>query len=108
MSVLPMFWCLVALAIGPGIYEHGFAENKDVILLFSGWFLGTLLGVIMYHSAIDAEEREKEDNTFKNNVYGFYTGMLSTRSAEDSVNETAIQYDISPSGVRNIVRIYEK
>lgn len=111
MIVLPMLWLLIGLTLGIPLYEHGYEawseHYYDASLIMGGWFLGTILGVLLFSGAIDAEERENADSTFKNNVYGFYIGMLSVKSAEDSVNETAIQYDISPSGVRGIVKIYE-
>ena len=111
MTVLPMIWFIIAYALFIPLYKYSFedwiAAYGDSLLLFGGWFIGTITGVLLFWGAIDAEERENKDNEFKDNVYSFYIGMLSAKPAEESINETAIQFDISPSGVRSIVKGYE-
>lgn len=107
MMILPMVWCIIALAIGPGIYAHGIESYTTILWLLGGWFLGTVTGVLIYDGAIDAENREIADNKFKDDVFIMYEDCLIHKiSEEDSVNKTANFYDTSPSTVRNIIRKY--
>jgi hypothetical protein len=114
LSILPMIWCIIGLAIGPGIYQHGFELYADSALMFVGWFLGTITGVVIYHGAMDTEERENADNKFKDKVYETYNDYLTgfpdhahTMSHDNAIDQTAIARDISPSHARNIVKVYK-
>ena len=118
MMILPMVWCIVGLAIGIPLLEHGYEAwveaYGDALLLFSGWFLGTITGVILFVGAIEAEERENADNKFKDKVYETYNDYLTgfpdhahTMSHDNAIDQTAIARDISPSYARNIVKVYK-
>ena len=118
MMVLPMVWCIIGLAVGIPLLEHGYEAWIDVygnsLLMFGGWWLGTITGVIMFTGAIDAEERENADFKFKDKVYETYNNYLSgfpdfaqTMSHDNAIDQTAIARDISPSYARNIVKEYQ-
>ena len=112
MAILPMIWCVIGLSISIPLFEHGYEAWIEAygssLLLFGGWFLGTITGVIMFVGAIDAEEREKAEWKFQDDVYTMYEDyQVHKLSKEDSINKTATYYDTSPSAVRNIVRIYK-
>jgi hypothetical protein len=117
MTILPMVWCIVGLAISIPLLEYGYEAwieaYGDSLLLFGGWFLGTITGVILFVGAIEAEERENEDFKFKDKVYETYNNYLTgfpdfaqTMSHDNAIDQTAIARDISPSSVRNIVKVY--
>jgi len=112
MAVLPMVWCIVGLAISIPLYEYGYEAwieaYGSALLLFGGWFLGTITGVIMFVGAIDAEERENADWKFQDDVFTMYEDCRVHKiSKEDSINKTAIYYDSSPSRIRNIIKVYQ-
>ena len=116
MAVLPMVWCIIGLAVGIPLYEHGYEAwigvYSDSLLMFGGWFLGTITGVILFVGAIEAEERENADFKFKDDVYEHYNSVLGRSIDHDgaegeAVNKTAIHFDTSPSHVRNIVKVYK-
>ena len=113
LSVLPMIWCVVGLAVGIPLLENSYEAWIEVygnsLLLFGGWLIGTATGVVIYHGAIDAEEREKADWKFQDNVYTMYEDCIMNKWTEErAINDTAIHYDTTPSNVRRIVKVYEK
>jgi hypothetical protein len=118
MAVLPMVWFMVGLACGIPLLEHGYEAwieaYGNTLLMFAGWFLGTITGVIMFVGAMDAEERENADFKFKDRVYETYNDYLTgfpdfaqTMSHDNAIDQTAIARDISPSHARNIVKDYK-
>ena len=112
MAVLPMIWLMVGMAIGIPLYEHGYEAwveaYGDSLLLFGGWFIGTITGVVLFVGAIDAEERENKEWKFQDRVFEHYDAYRGlSEDEEDAINNTAIHFDISPSAARNIVKIYE-
>ena len=112
MAILPMIWCIIGLALSIPLLEHGYEAWIEAygssLLLFGGWWIGTVTGVILFVGAIDAEEREKADWKFQDNVFTMYEDCrVNKLTKDDSINKTAIHYDTSPSAVRNIVRIYK-
>lgn len=105
-----MIFIVLGMAIGPGIYAHGIEPYADTLLLLTGYVLGCITGVIIYHSGIDVEERENEDFKYQDNVFEHYLGAMSgidhDGREDEAVNKTAIHFDTSPSAVRNIVKVY--
>ena len=112
MAVLPMVWCVIGLSLSIPLLEHGYEAWIEAygssLLLFGGWWLGTITGVIMFVGAMDAEEREKADWKFQDNVYTMYEDCIVNKWTEErAINDTAIHYDTTPSNVKRIVKVYE-
>ncbi len=113
MLVLPGLYFLIGLSLAIPYFQHGYEAwievYDSVLIMFGGWFLGTITGVLLFSGAIDAEEREKKEWAFRDKVYETYMWNRDSEdhSEENSINHTAIEHDISPSHVRSIVKLYE-
>ena len=111
MMVLPMVWCIIGLAVGIPLLEHGYEvwieHYGNSLLMFGGWFLGTITGVVLFTGAIDAEERENADFKFKDDVFMAYDSLVANKTDREAINQVAIEFDISPSHARNIVEVYK-
>lgn len=83
-------------------------QDANLWFMFSTWWIGFWTGIIIYSGGLDAEEREKAEWKFQDNVYMMYEDFrVNKRDEEEAINQTAIYYDTSPSNVRSIVKIYE-
>jgi len=85
--------------------------NPDVRWLFAAHFIGFITGLIVYSAGMLAEEREKREWKFQDDVFAHYESLFDLSidregRDEDAINDTAIHFDISPSQARNIVNIY--
>ena len=111
MMILPMVWCIIGLAVGIPLLEHGYEAwievYADSLLMFAGWFIGTITGVLLFTSAIKTEERENADFKFKDDVFEAYDSLVANKTDREAINQVAIEFDISPSYARNIVKEYQ-
>ena len=112
ISVLPMIMGIVAAALCIPLYEYGYEvwieTYSSTFPLFGGFVLGTIIGVMIYDSGMQVEDRENAEFKFKDNVYETYIWNINEDHPEDTaINNTAIQHDISPSYTRNIVEVYK-
>lgn len=81
--------------------------NPDIRFMFGAHFIGFVTGLIVYSAGMDAEEREKREHKFQDDVFMHYDAYVGLSTGEeDAINNTAIHFDISPSQARNIVNIY--
>ena len=87
--------------------------NPDTRIMFGAHFIGFVTGLIVYSAGMDAEEREKREWKFQDDVFSHYDSLVNglytldyAGKEDEAINKTAIHFDISPSQARSIVDIY--